>query len=95
MAGPLVINQRKEWATVGPYTSVSLNRNLSLFLKIMILISTWSKKVVELDFRWRKARISSATRGLQWLGQCVATPKGEANRLNPTPVQIEGCNPPS
>jgi hypothetical protein len=31
MAGPLVINQRKEWATVGPYTSASLNRNLSLF----------------------------------------------------------------
>jgi hypothetical protein len=40
MAGPLVINQRKEWATVGPYTSVSLNRNLSLFVKIMIVYST-------------------------------------------------------
>jgi hypothetical protein len=40
MAGPLVINQRKEWATVGPYTSASLNRNLSLFSKIMIVYST-------------------------------------------------------
>jgi len=26
------------------------------------------------------ALISRATRGLQWLGQCAATPKGGANR---------------
>jgi len=38
----------------------------------------------------RMARISWATRGLQWLGQCDATPKGEANRLNPTLVRIGG-----
>lgn len=31
-----------------------------------------------------------AKRGIQWQGQCVPTPKGEGNHLNPAPVQIGG-----
>ncbi len=38
---------------------------------------------------------SWATRGLQWLGQWAATPKGEANLTNPAQVRIEGWNSPS
>ena len=37
-------------------------------------------------------RIPSATRGLQWMAQCDATPKGEANRGKPSLVRIEDCN---
>ncbi len=37
-------------------------------------------------------RILWATRAQQWLGQWDATPKGEANPLNPIQVQIEACN---
>ncbi len=36
-----------------------------------------------------------ATRGLQWLGQWVPTPKGEGNLLNPSEVRIAGCNSPA
>ena len=43
----------------------------------------------------RMPRIPWATRGLQWLGQWDATPKGGANPLNPAVVRIVGCNSPT
>ena len=35
MAGPLVINQRKEWATVGPYGAIALGYTRPTMIETM------------------------------------------------------------